>query len=156
MKDDYLEVNPILLYVKRIEGKNEYYPVMVKRKDKFNLTLKCEFFHIKIKHTKVAASDVTLLAKPLLQAHHNIIYTFFGYATKAYDTDFNFIFLVSKIRLDEGYEYRLKMLETDHSTSELSTRLVTKKELSLDKAFAKLVKLNQLFGKEKVKILDIY
>ena len=29
-------------------------------------------------------------------------------------------------------------------------------ELSLDKAFAKLVKLNKLFGKEKVKILDIY
>ena len=30
------------------------------------------------------------------------------------------------------------------------------KELSLDESFAKLVKLNQLFGKEKVKILDIY
>ena len=30
------------------------------------------------------------------------------------------------------------------------------KELSLDKAFARLVKLNQLFGKEKVKILDVY
>ena len=29
-------------------------------------------------------------------------------------------------------------------------------ELSLDEAFAKLVKLNKLFGKEKVKILDIY
>lgn len=29
-------------------------------------------------------------------------------------------------------------------------------ELSLDKAFAKLVKLNKLFEKEKVKILDIY
>lgn len=29
-------------------------------------------------------------------------------------------------------------------------------EISLDKAFAKLVKLNQLFEKEKVKILDVY
>ena len=29
-------------------------------------------------------------------------------------------------------------------------------ELSLDEAFAELVKLNQLFGKEKVKILDVY
>lgn len=29
-------------------------------------------------------------------------------------------------------------------------------EISFDKAFAKLVKLNQLFGKEKVKIIDVY
>ena len=48
------------------------------------------------------------------------------------------------------------MIDNNHTFSELSTRLVTKEEISLDEAFAKLVKLNQLFGKEKVKILDVY
>lgn len=155
IRDEYLEVKPILLYVKRKEPK-EYYPIFIKRKDELNLTLKCDFFKIKIKNTRATASEVALIVKPLLQTHHNVSYVFSGYAVKAYHTDFYFIFLVSKIRLDKGYEYRLKLIEKDHSTSELSTRLVTKEELSLDKAFAKLVKLNQLFGKEKVKILDVY
>ena len=48
------------------------------------------------------------------------------------------------------------MIGDNHTFGELPTRLETKEELSLDKAFAKLVKLNKLFGKEKVKILDIY
>lgn len=155
IKDEYLEVKPILLYVKRKEPK-EYYPIFIKRKDEFNLTLKCDFFKIKIKNTRVTASEVALIIKPLLKSDHDVSYVFYGYAVKAYYPDSYFIFLVSKIRLDKGYEYRLKLIEDDHSTSELSTRLVTKEELSLDKAFAKLVKLNQILGKEKVKILDIY
>ena len=32
IKDEYLEVKPILLYVKRKEPK-EYYPIFIKRKD---------------------------------------------------------------------------------------------------------------------------
>ena len=155
IKDDYLEVNPILLYVKRKEPK-EYYPIFIKRKDEFNLTLKCDFFKIKIKNTRVTASEVALIVKPLLKSHHEINYVCSGYAVKSYYPDSYFIFLVSKIRLDKEYEYRLKLIEDDHNTSEFSTRLVTKEELSLDEAFAKLVKLNQLFGKEKVKILDVY
>lgn len=48
------------------------------------------------------------------------------------------------------------MIGDNHTFSELPTRLVTKEELSLDEAFTELVKLNQILGKEKVKILDIY
>lgn len=48
-------------------------------------------------------------------------------------------------------------IDNNHAFSELPARLVTtKEEPSLDEAFAKLVKLNQILGKEKVKILDIY
>ena len=150
IRDEYLEVKPILLYVKRKEPK-EYYPIFIKRKDELNLTLKCDFFKIKIKNTRVTASEVALIVKPLLKSHHEINYVFSGYAIKGCYTDFYFIFLVSKIRLDKGYEYRLKLIEEDHSTSEFSTHLVTKEELSLDKAFAQLVKLNQLFWKRKSK-----
>lgn len=153
--DEYLEVKPILLYVKRKEPK-EYYPIFIKRKDEFNLTLKCDFFKIKIKNTRVTASEVALIVKPLLQPDHNVSYVFSGYAVKAYGTDFYFVFVVRKNRTDKGYEYELGTIDNNHTFSELHTRLVTKEELSLDKAFAKLVKLNQLFGKEKVKILDIY
>ena len=155
IKDEYLEVKPILLYVKRKEPK-EYYPIFIKRKDEFNLTLKCDFFKIKIKNTRVTASEVALIVKPLLKSHHEINYVFFGYAVKAYGTDFYFVFVVRKNRTDKGYEYELGTIDNNNTFSELSTRLVTKEELSLDEAFAKLVKLNQLFGKEKVKILDIY
>ena len=155
MKDDYLEVKPILLYVKRKEPK-EYYPIFIKRKDEFNLTLKCDFFKIKIKNTHVTSSEVAMIVKPLLQPDHNVSYVFSGYAVKAYGTDYYFVFVVRKNRTDKGYEYELGTIDNNHTFSELPTRLVTKEELSLDKAFAKLVKLNQLFGKEKVKILDFY
>ena len=154
--DEYLEVKPILLYVKRKEPK-EYYPIFIKRKDEFNLTLKCDFFKIKIKHTHVTASEVALIVKPLLQPDHNVSYVFSGYAIKAYGTDdLCFVFSVFKSRTDKGYEYKLRVLENNHTFSDHGSCLETKEELSLDKAFAKLVKLNQLFGKEKVKILDIY
>ena len=155
IKDDYLEVNPILLYVKRKKPK-EYYPIFIKRKDRFNLTLKCDFFKIKIKHTHVTASEVALIVKPLLQPDHNVSYVFSGYAVKAYGTDFYFVFVVRKNRTDKGYEYKVGTIDDNHTFGELPTRLVTKEELSLDKAFAELVKLNKLFGKEKVKILDFY
>nr|DAO39253.1 MAG TPA: hypothetical protein [Caudoviricetes sp.] len=155
IRDEYLKAQPILLYVKRKNPK-EYYPIFIKRKDEFNLTLKCDFFKIKIKDTHVTASEVALIVKPLLQPEHNISYTFSGYAVKAYGTDYYFIFVVRKSRTNKGYEYELGVIENNHTFSELSTRLVTKEELSLDKAFAELVKLNQLFGKEKVKILDFY
>lgn len=155
IRDEYLEVRPILLYVKR-KAPKEYYPIFIKRKDELTLTLKCDFFEIKIKNTHVTASEVAMIVKPLLQPDHNVSYVFSGYAVKSYYPDYYFIFLVSKIRLDKGYEYRLKLIEDDHNTSEFSTRLVTKEELSLDKAFAELVKLNQILGKNKVKILDIY
>ena len=154
IRDEYLKAQPILLYVKR--KPKEYYPIFIKRKDEFNLTLKCDFFKIKIKDTHVTASEVALIVKPLLQPEHNISYTFSGYAVKAYGTDYYFIFAVHKSRIDEGYEYELGTIESNHTFSGLPTRLVTKEELSLDKAFAELVKLNQLFGKEKVKILDFY
>ena len=81
---------------------------------------------------------------------------FSGYAVKAYGTDYYFVFVVRKNRTDKGYEYKVGTIDNNHTFGELPTRLVTKEELSLDKAFAKLVKLNQLFGKEKVKTLDIY
>ena len=155
IKDEYLEAKPILLYVKRKEPK-EYYPIFIKRKDEFNLTLKCDFFKIKIKNTRVTASEVALIVKPLLKQHHNVSYVFSGYAVKAYGTDYYFIFVVRKNRTDKGYEYELGTIDNNNTFSELSTRLVTKDEISLDEAFAKLVKLNQLFGKEKVKILDVY
>ena len=155
IKDEYLEVKPILLYVKRKEPK-EYYPIFIKRKDEFNLTLKCDFFKIKIKNTRVTASEVAMIVKPLLQPDHNVSYVFSGYAVKAYGTDFYFVFVVRKNRTDKGYEYKVGTIDNNHTFGELPTRLVTKEELSLDKAFAKLVKLNQLFGKEKVKILDVY
>lgn len=160
MKDDRirnecLEVRPILLYVKR-KAPKEYYPIFIKRKDGLTLTLKCDFFKIKIKNTHVTASEVALIVKPLLQPDHNVSYVFSGYAVKAYGTDFYFVFVVRKSRTDKGYEYELGMIGDNHTFSELPTRLVTKEELSLDEAFAELVKLNQLFGKEKVKILDIY
>lgn len=154
IRDESLEAKPVLLYVKT--GSKEYYPIFIKRKDEFNLTLKCDFFKIKIKNTRVTASDVALRVEPLLQLDHDINYVSFGYAVKAYGTDFYFVFFVSKTRLDKGYEYRLKVIEEDHSASELSTFLETTEEISLDKAFAELVKLNQVLGKEKVKILDIY
>ena len=155
IKDEYLEVKPILLYVKRKEPK-EYYPIFIKRKDELNLTLKCDFFKIKIKDTRVTASEVALIVKPLLKSHHEINYVFSGYAVKSYGTDYYFVFVVRKNRTDKGYEYELGTIENNHTFSELPTHLVTKEELSLDKAFAQLVKLNQLFGKEKVKILDVY
>lgn len=155
IKDEYLKVKPILLYVKRKEPK-EYYPIFIKRKDEFNLTLKCDFFKIKIKNTRVTASEVALILKPLLKSHHEINYVFSGYAVKAYGTDFYFVFVVRKNRTDKGYEYKVGAIDNNHIFGELPTRLVTKEELSLDKAFAKLVKLNQILGKEKVKILDIY
>ena len=155
IKDEYLEVKPILLYVKRKEPK-EYYPIFIKRKDEFNLTLKCDFFKIKIKNTRVTASEVALIVKPLLKSHHNVSYVFSGYAVKAYGTDYYYVFVVRKSRTDKGYEYELGMIGDNHTFGELPTRLETKEELSLGKAFAKLVKLNKLFGKEKVKILDIY
>lgn len=81
---------------------------------------------------------------------------FSGYAVKAYGTDFYFVFTVFKSRTDKGYEYKVGTIDNNHAFSELPTRLVAKEELSLDEAFAKLVKLNQILGKEKVKILDIY
>ena len=155
IRDKYLEVRPILLYVKRKEPK-EYYPIFIKRKDELNLTLKCDFFKIKIKNTRATASEVALIVKPLLKTHHNVSYVFSGYAVKAYGTDYYYIFVVRKSRTDKGYEYELGMIGDNHTFGELPTRLVTKEELSLDEAFAKLVKLNQLFGKEKVKIFDIY
>lgn len=155
IRDEYLEVKPILLYVKRKEPKG-YYPIFIKRKDKFNLTLKCDFFKIKIKNTHVTSSEVAMIVKPLLQPDHNVSYVFSGYAVKAYGTDFYFVFVVFKSRTDKGYEYELGTINNNHTFDELPTRLVTKEEISLDEAFAKLVKLNQLFGKEKVKILDVY
>ena len=155
IRDEYLKAQPILLYVKRKNPK-EYYPIFIKRKDEFNLTLKCDFFKIKIKHTHVTASEVALIVKPLLQPDYNISYTFSGYAVKAYGTDYYYTFVVRKSRTDKGYEYELGMIGDNHTFSELPTRLVTKEEISLDKAFAELVKLNQVLGKEKVKILDIY
>lgn len=155
IRDEYLKAQPILLYVKRKNPK-EYYPIFIKRKDEFNLTLKCDFFKIKIKHTHVTASEVALIVKPLLQPDHNISYTFSGYAVKAYGTNMRFVFSVFKSRTDKGYEYKLRVLENNHTFSDHGSCLETKEELSLDKAFAKLVKLNQLFEKEKVKILDIY
>lgn len=155
IRDEYLEVKPILLYVKRKEPK-EYYPIFIKRKDEFNLTLKCDFFKIKIKNTRVTASEVALILKPLLKSHHEINYVFYGYAIKPYEADLCFVFSVFKSRTDKGYEYELGMIHNDHVFYDLPTHLVTEEELSLDKAFAKLVKLNQLFGKEKVKILDVY
>ena len=155
IRDEYLKVKPILLYVKRKEPKG-YYPIFIKRKDKFNLTLKCDFFKIKIKNTHVTSSEVAMIVKPLLQPDHNISYVFSGYAVKAYGTDFYFVFVVRKNRTDKGYEYKVGTIDNNHTFGELPTRLVTKKELSLNEAFAKLVKLNQLFGKEKVKILDVY
>lgn len=155
IKDEYLEVKPILLYKKRKEPK-EYHPIFIKRKDEFNLTLKCDFFKIKIKNTRVTASEVAMIVKPLLQPEHNVSYVFSGYAVKAYGTNMRFVFSVFKSRTDKGYEYKLRVLENNHTFSDHGSCLETKEELSLDKAFAKLVKLNQLFGKEKVKILDIY
>lgn len=155
IRDEYLEVRPILLYVKRKEPK-EYYPIFIKRKDELNLTLKCDFFKIKIKNTRVTASEVALIVKPLLQTHHNVSYVFSGYAIKPYEADLCFVFSVFKSRTDRGYEYKLRVLENDHTFSNHGDCLETKEELSLDKAFAELVKLNKLFGKEKVKILDVY
>lgn len=154
IKDEYLEAEPILLYVKR--KSKEYYPIFIKRKDEFNLTLKCDFFKIKIKNTRVTASEVALLLEPWLKPDHDISYVFSGYAVKAYGTNMRFVFSVFKSRTDKGYEYKLRVLENNHTFSDHGSCLETKEELSLDKAFAKLVKLNQLFGKEKVKILDIY
>lgn len=154
IKDEYLEVKPILLYVKR--KSKEYYPIFIKRKDEFNLTLKCDFFKIKIKNTRVTASEIALLVQPWLKPDHDISYVFSGYAVKAYGTNMRFVFSVFKSRTDKGYEYKLRVLENNHTFSDHGSCLETKEELSLDKAFAKLVKLNQLFGKEKVKILDIY
>ena len=93
---------------------------------------------------------------PLLQPDHEVSYVFSGYAVKAYGANMRFVFSVFKSRTDKGYEYKLHVLENNHTFSDHGSCLETKEELSLDKAFAKLVKLNQLFGKEKVKILDIY
>ena len=155
IKDEYLEVRPILLYVKR-KAPKEYYPIFIKRKSELNLTLECDFFKIKIKNTHVTASEVAMIVKPLLQPDHNVSYVFSGYAVKAYGTNMCFVFSVFKSRTDKGYEYKLRVLENNHTFSDHGSCLETKEELSLDKAFAKLVKLNQLFGKEKVKILDIY
>ena len=154
IKDEYLEAEPILLYVKR--KSKEYYPIFIKRKDEFNLTLKCDFFKIKIKNTRVTASEIALLVQPWLKPDHDISYVFSGYAVKAYGTNMRFVFSVFKSRTDKGYEYKLRVLENNHTFSDHGSCLETKEEISLDKAFAKLVKLNQLFGKEKVKILDIY
>ena len=154
IKDEYLEAEPILLYVKR--KSKEFYPIFIKRKDEFNLTLKCDFFKIKIKHTRVTANKFALTVAPLLQPDHEVSYVFSGYAVKAYGTNMRFVFSVFKSRTDKGYEYKLRVLEINHTFSDHGSCLETKEELSLDKAFAKLVKLNQLFGKEKVKILDIY
>lgn len=154
IRDEYLEVEPILLYVKR--KSKEYYPIFIKRKDEFNLTLKCDFFKIKIKNTRVTASEIALLVQPWLKPDHDISYVFSGYAVKAYGTNMRFVFSVFKSRTDKGYEYKLRVLENNHTFSDHGSCLETKEELSLDKAFAKLVKLNQLFEKEKVKILDIY
>lgn len=155
IRDEYLEVRPILLYVKR-KAPKEYYPIFIKRKSELNLTLECDFFKIKIKNTHVTASEVAMIVKPLLQPDHNVSYVFSGYAVKAYGTDFYFVFTVFKNRTDKGYEYKVGTIDNNHAFSELPTRLVTKEELSLDEAFAELVKLNQILGKEKVKILDIY
>lgn len=99
---------------------------------------------------------MALIVKPLLQPDHNVSYVFSGYAVKAYEADLCFVFSVFKSRTDKGYEYKVGTIDNNHTFGELPTRLVTKEELSLDKAFAKLVKLNQILGKEKVKILDIY
>ena len=155
IRDKYLKAEPILLYVKRKEPK-EYYPIFIKRKDELNLTLKCDFFKIKIKNTRVTASEVAMIVKPLLKTHHNVSYVFSGYAVKAYETNLCFVFSVFKSRTDKGYEYKLRVLENNHTFSNHGSCLETKEELSLDKAFAKLVKLNQILGKEKVKILDVY
>ena len=156
IKDEYLKVKPILLYVKRKEPK-EYYPIFIKSKDGFNLTLKCDFFKIKIKNTHVTSSEVAMIVKPLLQPDHNVSYVFSGYAVKAYGTDYYYVFVVRKNRIDTGSKSELAMIGDNHTFGQFPTRLETKEELSLDKAFAKLVKLNKLFfGKEKVKILDIY
>lgn len=155
IKDEYLEVRPILLYVKR-KAPKEYYPIFIKRKGALTLTLKCDFFKIKIKNTHVTSSEVALIVKPLLQPDHNVSYVFSGYAIKPYEADLCFVFSVFKSRTDKGYEYKVGTIDNNHTFGELPTRLVTKEELSLDKAFAKLVKLNQILGKEKVKILDIY
>lgn len=155
IRDECLEVRPILLYVKR-KAPKEYYPIFIKRKDELTLTLKCDFFKIKIKNTHVTASEVAMIVKPLLQPNHNVSYVFSGYAVKAYGTDYYFVFVVRKSRTDKGYEYELGTIENNHTFSELPTRLVTKEEISLDEAFAELVKLNQVLGKEKVKILDFY
>lgn len=155
IKDEYLEAKPILLYVKRKYPK-EYYPIFIKRKDEFNLTLKCDFFKIKIKDTRVTASEVALLVQPWLKPDHDVSYVFFGYAVKPYRSNMRFVFSVFKSRTDKGYEYKLRVLENNHTFSDHGSCLKTKEELSLDKAFVELVKLNQLFGKEKVKILDIY
>ena len=149
IKDEYLEAEPILLYVKR--KSKEYYPIFIKRKDEFNLTLKCDFFKIKIKNTRVTASEIALLVQPWLKPDHDISYVFYGYAVKAYGTNMRFVFSVFKSRTDKGYEYKLRVLENNHTFSDHGSCLETKEELSLDKAFAKLVKLNQLFEKEKVK-----
>jgi hypothetical protein len=154
IKDKYLEAEPILLYVKR--KSKEFYPIFIKRKDEFNLTLKCDFFKIKIKNTRVTANEIALLVQPWLKPDHDVSYVFSGYAVKAYGTNMRFVFSVFKSRTDKGYEYKLRVLENNHTFSDHGTCLKTKEDLSLDKAFAKLVKLNQLFGKEKVKILDIY
>lgn len=153
--DEYLEAKPILLYVKRGEPK-EYYPIFIKRKDEFNLTLNCDFFKIKIKNTRVTASEVALIVKPLLQADHNISYTFFGYAVKDFNVKPYLVFSVFKSRTDKEYEYRLCTLKGDHTFAEHGGCFKTKEKLNLDKAFAKLVKLNKLFGKEEVKMLDFY
>lgn len=155
IKDEYLEVRPILLYVKRKKPK-EYYPIFIKRKGELNLTLECDFFKIKIKNTHVTSSEVALIVKPLLQPDHNVSYVFSGYAVKPYEADLCFVFVVFKSRTDKGYEYKVGTIDNNHTFDELPTHLVTKEELSLDEAFAKLVKLNQILGKEKVKILDIY
>lgn len=139
-----------MLYVKRKNGEpKEYYPIFIERKDKFNLTLKCDFF--KIKHTRVTASEVALIVKPLLQPDHNINYVFSGYAIQSYATKFYFVFcsFFFKVRTDKGYEYRLKVLEKDRTFSDIFTRLVTKEEIGLDEAFAELVKLNKLMEKSK-------
>lgn len=148
IRDEYLEVRPILLYVKR-KAPKEYYPIFIKRKDEFNLTLKCDFFKIKIKNTRVTASEIALLVKPWLNPDHDISYVFYGYAVKAYGTNMHFVFSVFKSRTDKGYEYKLRVLENNHTLSDHGQCLETKEELSLDKAFAKLVKLNQLFWKRK-------
>lgn len=75
IRDEYLEVRPILLYVKR-KAPKEYYPIFIKRKSELNLTLECDFFKIKIKNTHVTASEVVMIVKPLLQPDHNISYVF--------------------------------------------------------------------------------
>lgn len=82
IRDEYLEVRPILLYVKR-KAPKEYYPIFIKRKDELTLTLKCDFFKIKIKNTYVTASEVAMIVKPLLQPDHNVSYVFFWLCGKS-------------------------------------------------------------------------